>query len=167
MMKLGWNVQLTDLLDQSELMNDYLEPFESDVRRANSEFDKFIIRWCVEQYVPLCQFAPSDIHLMYYEHLCTQPDIEIQRLFAFLDKPYSPTVLDQVVRPSKLSRSDSAVHTGANVIERWKLEITEEQIESAVALLQRFGLDGVYGSDPFPLAASGHYPVAAHPTLAR
>jgi len=139
-----------EFLAQEELVADFLEPFREAMESAQTEFEQRIFRWCIQNYVPLKQFQPGEIHVAFYENLCTQPRSEVERLFAFLSKDYDDAVFAKLREPSPQSHLDSAVVSGGNLIEGWKRWVTEEQTQRAIAILSLFGLDKIYSCDSMP-----------------
>lgn len=159
-LKLGWKVQgFEGLMAQNALMADFLEPYRPVMENTHDLFEQHVLMWCLQNYVPLKQFAPGEIHVAFYEHFCTQPEQEVETMFSYLGVPAkSQKALDAVTRPSALSRRDSAVLLGKSLTESWRKEISKEQIRRAVAILSLFGLHHLYGEESMPLVASG--PVA-------
>ena len=114
-------------------------------------FAEQIIDWCIQNYIPLKQFSSSQIHVIFYEELCTQPDHEFKRLFTFLERQYDQSIYDQWQQASNTShRVSSAILTGASLTESWKQEVTEQKIQRAIDILARFGLDRIYSKDTLP-----------------
>lgn len=155
-LQLGWHSRLHDFLEQRDLLEDYLGPFVSEIERAHrdadAEFERHVLIWCMENFVPLRQFEPGEICLVFYERLCTEPEPEIQRLFAFLGYPYDARALDQLRNPVQ-ARPGSAIDSGGDRLEDWRKAFTPEQIDFAMSMLRLFGLDRFYERDPMPLAA--------------
>jgi len=147
---LGWGNHLDELLAQPELVEDFLQPFRQEIIAAKTDFEKQIFLWCLENYVPLKQFAPQEIHLAFYENFCKEPKAEIERLFTFLGKKFDDTVFAILNKPSATSRQESAIITTGNVVDSWKKYITHEQLERAIEILSLFGLDTLYSQDPLP-----------------
>ena len=147
---------LRPFLVQNELVEDHLAPFVDAIEAARDDYEKYIFRWCIETYVPLRQFTKGEIHLAFYEDFCTSPESEIDRLFAFLNKPYGKDVYKQVRQPSPVARSVSAIVSGGSLIDGWRKQITEEQISRAMEILGLFGLDAVYTKESMP-NVSGAY----------
>jgi hypothetical protein len=149
-MKLGWRPDLEAFLSQGELMEDFLGPFEPAMRGARTDFERHVLVWCAENYVPLKQFAPGEVHVCFYEDFCESPGEEVGRLFAFLGEKFDRTVLEKMKRPSSLSRTGSAVLSGGRSSDGWVGAVPEGRRERAVELLSLFGLDAIYGRDPMP-----------------
>jgi hypothetical protein len=146
----GPDAFIEDFLAQDELMEDFLYPFGQAIEEMENVFEKHILQWCIEYYVPLKQFRRGEVHLAFYENFCEKPWHEIARLFSFLGKSYDEKVLLNLERPSFTSRGDSAVITGDSLTEGWRKDITVEQTRRAVEILSLFGLDKVYSEDSMP-----------------
>jgi hypothetical protein len=149
-MRLGWQTHLEEILDQPLLLDDLVGEFRDHIANAATEFDRHIFLWCVENYVPFRQLAPYDVHVAYYENFCERPKFEFDRLFRYLKRPYNRDVFSQLYHPTVLSREESAIVTGSNLIDAWRTWVTPEQIERAIEILALFGLDRLYGADSMP-----------------
>jgi len=141
-----------EFLSQEELMEDFLNPFRKEIEKAQrqTDFEKRIFRWCIQNYVPLKQFKRGEIHLAFYENFCEKPRSEIDRLFSFLGKSYDEAVFAKLRKPSPQSRADSAIISGGSLIDSWRKHVTDEQIRRAVEILSLFGLDRIYSQDSMP-----------------
>ncbi|MCC7163625.1 MAG: sulfotransferase [Anaerolineae bacterium] len=145
---LNWPSRIEIFLERPELVADYLEPFVPHIQRAlpfpEQSFERDIFFWCIENYVPLQQFRPGEIHLAYYEDLVLDPAFAIRLLFQFLNKPFEPRVLEVIETPSSQTRSDSSVHSRTSKLDRWERAFTPAQIAFALDTLRLFGLDRLY-----------------------
>lgn len=150
-LKLGWETHLHDFLGQDELMNDHLDPFRQELESAKILFDKHIFMWCVENYVPLKQFNKGEIIVVFYEDLCTNPQKEIERIFAFIKEDFSSSLLERFTKPSALAQKDSAIISGTDLIGTWRKSISDKQIQRASEILGIFGLQAIYDQSSFPL----------------
>ncbi len=153
--EIRWGLDLQrDFLDQPLLVEDFLLPFQDEIKRAESDFERFIFRWCIQNYIPLRQLAPDiqrgEVHVVFYENLCDDPAREMQKLFAFLGKPYRDRVLAQVDVPSPVSRLQSAVVSGDDLLTKWQRSVATEDIARAEEILALFGLDALYTGAPRP-----------------
>jgi hypothetical protein len=148
---LGWDTHLEDFLRQQDLVEDYLQPFVSEIRGASDQFDKHIFMWCIENYVPLRQFSPGEIYVAFYEHFCMDPQGEARSLLRHLGYPFRPEALAMITKPSAMSRADSAIIAGGSVLDSWRKHIDSRHITRANEILGLFGLDRIYGADSSPL----------------
>ena len=149
-LKLNWHSHLEEFLAQEELMGDFLNPFRHDIERAQTEFEKQIFLWCIENYIPLKQFNRGEIQVVFYENLCKKPEDEIHKLFGFLGKDWDGAVLANLRDPSPTSRRERAVMSGDTLIDSWRKHITRDQTQRAVEILSLFGLDEIYSYDSMP-----------------
>jgi hypothetical protein len=151
MLSLGWHPALDQFfLSQSELVDDFIHPFVDNIEAAADPFEKIIYLWCIENYVPLRQFEPGEIHIVFYEHLCRDPKRPVNDLFAFLDWDYEESVFGVVKSPSAQVQADSAVLTGQDQVNAWRSGISPSQRERAMQILGLFGLDEIYSRNGLP-----------------
>ena len=147
---LHWDAHLEEFLAQDALVEDFLEPFRSHIEAADSDFERQIYLWCVENYVPLHQFRRGEIHLAFYENFIERPSFEVERLFGYLGMELRKHVFAAVERASPLSRRVSAVVTGENALDHWKTDVSPAKVELALGITKSFGLDVIYGLDLLP-----------------
>jgi len=152
----GWKPRMGALLSQRELVEDFLEPFEDEMRSAKTDFERHIFSWCVQNYVPLTQLGDGEFHLTFYENLCEDPEGEVKRLFAFLDKGFYASVLDTLKKPSVLSGEGRAIRSGERLVDCWRKHVTGAQLRRAVEILGLFELEKVYSEEAMPNASGAH-----------
>jgi hypothetical protein len=149
-------------LGQPELMQDFLEPFRAVIEAATSVFAQRMVVWCIQNYVPLHQFAPGEVHLAFYENFCIEPVKEMRRLRRFLGSELRDDEVDRIMRRSRQRSSTlhrTAVHgfrepseiEGYEQIAKWTKRVQPDEQRLAAETLRAFGLDGVYSAtDPLP-----------------
>jgi Sulfotransferase family len=145
---LGWKDNLYETMEQGELVEDFLRPMETEIRGARDAFERHLFLWCIENYVPLRQFAPEQIHLAFYENFLVHPDEEIDRLFSFLGKGFDERVYSTLKRPSPLSRKDA--DSESTSVDAWRRRISDAQLERATEIQGLFGLQRLYGGRAMP-----------------
>jgi hypothetical protein len=148
---LGWRDNLSETMEQEELVEDFLGPVETEIRAARNALERHIFSWCIDNYVPLRQFGPGEIHLAFYENFVVYPEDEIRRLFAFLSEDFDGCVYRTLRRPSPLSRKGESPSVDA-----WRRCVTDSQLERVVEVLGLFGLDRVYGERALPDPSGAH-----------
>ncbi|MEO1391071.1 MAG: hypothetical protein AAFV85_27370, partial [Cyanobacteria bacterium J06634_6] len=127
-----------------------LETSERTCQITGDFFDNHIFSWCIQNYVPLQQFSDNELHIVFYEDCCVNPEIEIERLFDYLKKKPEKKILEEMKTASRVSRKDSAILTGNSLIDGWKNNLRTEQVDRALEILNLFGLDQVYSEKPMP-----------------
>lgn len=150
-LKLDWGSHLDDFLLQEELMSDYLSPFKDEIKSVESMFEKHVFMWCIENYIPLKQFNKGEILVIFYENLCVDPQNEIKKLFSFIGEDYPSDILENIIKPSALSRNESAIISGKSLLDSWREDISENQIKRAVEICSIFGLQQIYNENSIPL----------------
>ena len=148
---LGWKDNLSEMMEQEELVEDFLLPMKADIRAARDGFERHVLSWCIENYVPLRQFEPGEIQLSFYENFLAHPEGEVRRLFTFLGEDFDARVYRTLRRPSYLSRRDEDPSVDA-----WRRSVSSSQLERTVELLALFGLDRVYGEGAMPDPSGAH-----------
>jgi len=154
-----WVTDPKDFLSQKNLHEDFLHPFENIIENTRSYFERQILIWAIIHYVPLKQLSKGQIHLIFYEELCTDPETEIRHLFSYLgdnqkEDFLDPRVLEQFRTPSQLSLKQSAINNNQNLINGWQNDVTNIQIFKAVQILNAFGLDQIYDHNLMPNRAA-------------
>lgn len=149
--KLGWETHLEEFLSQPELIEDYLAPYESHLRQPMGAFEKHVMLWCVENYIPLCHFKNGEILVVFYEDLCSNPENEVGRIKSYI-KANIPSDYQSVLSiPSALSRKDSAINTGGSLVDDWRKSLISDEVDRAIEICALFGLDRVYDAQSAPL----------------
>ena len=152
---LGWKDNLSETMEQPALVEDFLYPMEREIRAARGAFERHVFLWCIDNFVPLRQFAPSGIHLVFYEDLIVRPEVELRRLSAVLGEDLDvPGVRRALRRPSPLSRKPEG--PGPAPLDGWRGSVTERELGRALEILGLFGLDRLYGENPMPDPSGVH-----------
>ncbi|MEL6159316.1 MAG: sulfotransferase domain-containing protein [Cyanobacteria bacterium J06623_5] len=155
-----WMKNPRDFLLQPSLIEDYLSPFEGLIKRVGGSFlERQLMIWAIIHYVPLQQMRDrqinqSDVYILFYENLFAQPREEVRKLFEYLFEREIPTMneklLAKIERPSRSPGKDSNIMLGKSPVDSWRNEISAQQLEQGVRLLENFGLHELYGSSSTP-----------------
>lgn len=156
----NWNLVLGRVLKQRALMEDFMEPFLERYQSASTYVEQQVLMWCLDNYVPLKQFTRHQIHVVFYENLMANPNVELPKLFSFLGKSADPSIYEVMQSPS-LSDWNAPVRRGASRTDRWLNQLKREDLHRAMGILGAFGLDAIYGEDPFPNVAGLEQVMAA------
>jgi len=143
---LGWKDNLRETMAQEELVEDFLLPVEAEILAARGDFERHLFLWCIDNYVPLVQFGPGEVHLTFYENLLVNPEAELRSLFAFLDEDFDGRLYGKLGRPSPLSRKDATGHP----LDGWRSLTSPRRLRRTVEILNLFGLDRLYGEGSMP-----------------
>jgi len=143
------------LLEREKLVEDFLHPYVDEIRKARDVFERTLFLWCVEALVPLRQFRPGEVHVVFFENLVRNPESEIAGLLSHLGKSTDdrPLDLEKLRTPSLAARrATSAVWTGADPVESWQSKVSDAQRRRALEILSLFGLDAIYTDASLPRA---------------
>jgi hypothetical protein len=151
-MELGWatDSDIEPFLSQPELLEDHLEPYLDLIRSAANIEEKHAVIWSVCNLVPLRQFHPGELKIVYYENLCTQPEIELPGIFEAIGYRYSGAPATSINQPSQTTRGASAVVAGTNKIGSWKRKLSRSQIDNILRVVRGFDLDHLYRDSTLP-----------------
>jgi hypothetical protein len=152
-MELGWatDSDIQPFLLQPDLMADYLCDYFEFIRDAKTDEEKHAIIWSINNLVPLKQFQPGELKIVYYEHLCTQPGLELPAIFTSIGQSYEITALDKINRPSQTTRETSALVNGKDQISFWTQRLTPLQIDNILRVVEKFGLGDFYNDSLLPV----------------
>lgn len=155
-MQLGWATDrdIEPLLSQPDLVSDHLQDKLDLMHAARTDEEKHAIIWCISNLVPLNQFPPGELKIVYYEDLCIRPEVELPSVFKFLGFDFDRSHLRTVDNPSQTTISTSAIVTGSNKISHWKQTLTSSQIERILKVVDAFGLGHIYGDSLMPIQDS-------------
>lgn len=152
----GWMEDPTRFFDQPHLLEDHLHPFESLIRTTEGYFEKAVMVWAVIHHVLFKQISGEDAIVVCYEDLCSNPEPELRRLLQHTGKgssvgPVDPALLARIQVPSRVSKKHSAVLTKTtNLVNTWSSELSAAQVATGYAILDAFGLGGIYGTGTMP-----------------
>jgi len=154
-----WLQQASALLEQPDLVADFLGPYADDIRRVTDPFEVAIVIWALVHLVPLRQLGAGAMHVCFYEHLCELPQEEMAGLEQFLGRRPGAAWRDTrfhaaLTRPSEEARPDSPVLVGGKSVDAWMQHVSTREIDGALRLLDRFGLGGIYGAGAMPNPAA-------------
>jgi hypothetical protein len=150
-----WMTEPVQFFEQPELIQDWLKPFEALIRNTEGFFERQVLIWSIVHYIPLRQLDRRDIHLIFYEQLCSHPEDELKRLLSFLydvdgTQDLNPKLLKKIKEPSFTSRRDSAIKRGGNLCDVWRKALSDSQISEGMEILRAFGLDRIYNESLMP-----------------
>jgi hypothetical protein len=145
------------VFEQQHLTDDHLREFQSALEQARSVVAQRAAVWCIQNIVPLRQFAKGEVHLVFYENFCVEPEAEMRRLAGFLgvevDDSRLRSYLSRMHRPSPTAGNRTLPDPSA-IVSGWQKKTTSEELDDAMRMLEAFGLDKIYGRDAMPNAVA-------------
>ncbi|MCD4677979.1 MAG: sulfotransferase domain-containing protein [Desulfobacula sp.] len=152
-----WMTNPADFLKQPELFQDYLYPFKDLIIETNNRNDFIqnqILIWAIINYIPLLQFKPETLHVMFYEEALNDPDNTLSNVFNHINpknKNQQINIPGTVIhRPSKTTCKDSHLLAGKSHICSWKNQLKASQIDAGLKILSKFGLENLYNDESMP-----------------
>lgn len=142
LIRLGWPFQISDLLEQPRLMQDWLDPFRAEMEAAKDQPADVVqlgsLLWKLAyQVVVWIRERNPEVILVRHEDLSLEPQTSFQELCSQLDLEYSPKVSETVNRlsqsgnPAEIARR--SVHSvrldsQAN-LQNWKRRLSASEVE--------------------------------------
>jgi hypothetical protein len=141
---------------QPDLVHDYLEPYLGVMRGCATAFERHVASWCIEMGVPLSQFSPGEIAVVFYEHLCTEPARVLHEIFEHVGRPLDARVLKQLSKPSPTTLSPERLAGdwsigGQRITQAWRERVSATQIRRGLDIIDQFGLESLYGDQDMPM----------------
>ncbi len=164
--KMQTPVKLEEYTSQPLLMGALTAAQRALIERtpAKKTVPAYVLRWCLENALPVQMLGGADVHVVLYEDLVREPAAEMARLAEFLGRR-QPTVWGAwrpdpgvLARPSNSAWRDDKQRppTGEQRVAGWHEAMGPALIEEAMTTVAAFGLDRLYGDDTSPrVAASG------------
>jgi len=118
---------IDELLDQPQLVGDYLEPHLDTIQNANSEVEKHALMWCIENYVPLHQLQHMNWIFLTYEQFFKDPQEMSARVLKKLG--ISKTLFTQraLSKTSITASPDSAILSEGNPLLEWQDRLSQKK----------------------------------------
>jgi len=147
-----WAKEPLDFLKQTNLVEDHLHPFEEIIRKTSAEQDPVlcqILIWSILNTVPLRQFVPGQCHICFYEDVLSDPEREISNIMRFVN-PAGPPVSGSLKQKmiSRPSRTTLSGERGS-----WQSELSSQQIDAGLNILNQFGFAELYDESGKPARA--------------
>lgn len=144
-----WEAHLNVFLDQPQLMQDHLAPYEDVICSATSAAQKHAVMWCIENLVPLQQLSQEKWIFCTYERLYLQPETEMSRVVEGLGLAYNRRRKRAVSEISRMTTASSAILNNRNVLSEWQRVLLKDEIRDILTTVERFGID-LYDGDILP-----------------
>ena len=111
-----------------------------------------VATWCLANTAALEQ-PPADRPwiTVYYEQLLAEPAEQLGRIFERWSLDLPKRVLEQVGKPSSMTKDASALHDSTKQIAKWRQVFSPADIERMLAVLDHFGVT-VYSDQLMPAA---------------
>lgn len=160
----GW----TDFNDRFKIMlknqdfkdkvpNDLIE-LSNNIFSQGTQLEKFVLGWCLENYIPLKVLDRSNWLLISYEEIVLHPEESVARITNFLNIEENETMLNRIFSPSnsnsaflnkkKLFNSQS-LNERRQLVNTWRKKVDNKSIERIEWMLDQFDLN-IYKNGDLP-----------------
>lgn len=144
-MDLNWGIEpcgsrreIDILLSQRNLIHDYpLIQRNFKEIDPNDTFETLMFQWCVLHYVPLQQIRSMPIHITFYEHYISEPEIAIKSLYAFTGQYLDKRIFEFLNKPSRTAYSKTEFGLD-------NLRFGSDQVARGQQILEMFNLHQLY-----------------------
>jgi hypothetical protein len=141
--RLGWEPAPVELLANPRLVADHLHPFVALIRSAESFWERAGALWAATVHVIHCQTqADHGRHIVAYEWLCGDPAARYEELYRLLGMSWDART-ERRVRETNAAgdnRTYSLNRPTALQVDRWKQQVSSEEIEACRRFVEPFGL---------------------------
>jgi len=152
-----WMTNPKDLLLQQLLYDQYLHPFEDIIQAAGDDFiENQVLIWAIIHYVPLQFLSQKNVYIAFYEDFVSRPAEEIEKLFKYLGVDHSKDqdLLNRIYKPTRTSKDFKATPSRESLVGNWKNQLSTEQIDKGLKMLEHFQLDKIYADSAKPNRAA-------------
>ena len=141
--RLGWEPAPAALLDNPRLVADHLHPFADLIRSAESFWERAGALWAATVHVIHRQTqADHGRHIVAYEWLCGDPAARYEELYGLLGMSWDARTQRRVRETDAAgdNRTYSLNRPTALQVDRWKQQVSSEEIEACRRFVEPFGL---------------------------
>jgi hypothetical protein len=151
-LRLEWEPFLDHLLQQEDLVHDFLADKNIDFDKYNADIEIEALGWSIENYVALTTLAHNQTFFSFYEKQIDTPEKVLNGLYKFIDiTPPSQKRLETILhKPSELTDQNRLVKNNKVRIADWQKEYSKADIAKVMHILSIFGLDKIYDANLYP-----------------
>jgi hypothetical protein len=129
------------------------------IERSSDRFENHVIRWCLENRIPMSMLDRRQAHVLFYEDLVLHTRDQLARLGHHLTMRFDSTALQAARKPSRTDFRNRAKLVGEGVdpvefVGAWRDSVSVEDVARGLAVLEAFDLDHVYSDEVLPLLAA-------------
>jgi hypothetical protein len=164
-MALGWGDELESILNQRGLIPDQFAAqaplIECVLASERPSVPSLVLRWCLENAIPLNLLSRGSAHVVFYEDLTRSGPSELERLAVFLGERSPELWSGWIPDPSLLDlpsatdwRDRDRLPSQEERRQGWQDAVTAQDLERSMEILRAFRLDRLYGPGPDPLTTA-------------
>lgn len=130
------------------------------LERPRSRVESLVVRWCLENVLPITHLSGTSVHVAMYEQMLVDPRDELRSLASALGHPFRDEWAAAAVQGSRKlfetddrKRGEPVAHEG--VLAPWMSAFSTEEVRQGLIVLEAFGLDWLYRDEAMPRGALG------------
>lgn len=143
-MRLGWQVDLDELLDQETLVADYLSDWVGDVEQARANpIASHAIWWAVESAVAARDLATRPHYPVFYEQLLMEPQAQMKAILDWLHLDIHAIPLPLLERKSRTTWNDQSQQPSPELEQRlgsWQKRLSQQEQSLILNWAHRLGV---------------------------
>jgi hypothetical protein len=149
-----WLKDMSKLLNQDDLYDDYLHKVDDVILNAKSFFKKQVVLWCVVNSVMLDKVTDKSTHVVFYEELVSESDKTIRKLFKHVSEPLGKEIGQIFSQESSTSWGKRS--SPEERLLSWKKSLGKNMIKDSMKILKRFSLYSIYSERVMPINKKVH-----------
>ena len=148
--------ELRNYVEKSLDLLETYKIYKTNYQHSFEIMKEFIIRWCVENYVPLNQLRenPDLFYLVFYEKLYANPKKELEKICYEFNTQLENSMIKNINKLSGSTSKDSVLRNNKSntmsTLNKWKFSLSEMEKEKIFEILHIFKIN-IYGEDIMPL----------------
>ncbi len=135
-----WHANVSDILCQKELVEDYLYPWVGAIERERDLLGAHAVWWAVENMVAQRELATRRHYATTYEGLVLDPEREVRALFGYLGLDSARLSAERLVRPSRMTTRGTFIRSNAERLQEWQHELTVSEQHRILEWAHRLGV---------------------------
>jgi len=135
----GWKPSKKILLSNS-YFDEYPEIREDCLNLRKPE-ELYALAWCLRYHAPLCIPKPYPFILICYEKMVRNGVKEVEKLFNVWEIELTDDITSRLNKPSDTVTQSSQILSGEDPLAGWVKNLTQEQVNNVLSVLQIFGMD--------------------------
>lgn len=147
----GFTTDVKYILNQEELVENYLRPWIKDIEREKDPVGAFSVLWAVENYVASCEISNINSFFVNYESIILNPIEVIKKLLNWLEFGFlSPEANKKIYEPSRMIGRSRDNNLGKFQISQWKNKLSIEDQNRIINWAKRLNINW-YNESPLPI----------------
>lgn len=118
-----------NILQQEQLVRDYLIPYMDEINKLNKPLEKMGLQVAVHYYIWEKQSEKFDWTMIKHEDLCVEPEKKFQKLFEKLRLTWNQDSIDEINKHNNEGDGYNTYRKSSSLVNKWKKSLSLEQVE--------------------------------------